>query len=88
MHIRAQEKVQEMHHPAKSDVSWVPITLQPKGHGNNWFFNPLSMEAKLAIAGLEDKKTGKLPTTVQMAIGMRAMILLNMATEADIANGT
>jgi len=45
------------------------------------------MEAKLAIVGLEDKKTGKLPTTVQMAIGMRAMVLLNVATEVDIANG-
>ena len=48
----------------------------------------LSMEARLAIAGLEDKKTGKLPATVQMAIGMKAMVLLNVATEADIANGT
>ena len=48
----------------------------------------LSMEARLAIAGLEDKKTGKLPATLQMAIGMKAMVLLNVATEADIANGT
>jgi hypothetical protein len=48
----------------------------------------LSMEAKLAIAGLEDKATGKLPATVHMAIGMKAMVLLNIATEADIANGT
>jgi ATP-dependent exoDNAse (exonuclease V) alpha subunit len=48
----------------------------------------LSMEAKLAIAGLEDAKTGKLPATVHMAIGMKAMVLLNLATEADVANGT
>jgi ATP-dependent exoDNAse (exonuclease V) alpha subunit len=48
----------------------------------------LSMEAKLAIAGLDDKKTGKLPGTVNMAIGMKAMVLLNIATDADIANGT
>ena len=48
----------------------------------------LSMEAKLAIAGLEDGKTGKLPAIVQIAIGMKAMVLLNIATEADIANGT
>ena len=46
------------------------------------------MEAKLAIAGLTDNKTGKLPDLVQMAIGMKAMVLLNLATEADIANGT
>ena len=43
---------------------------------------------KLAIA-LADIKTGKLvPDLVQMAIGMKAMVLLKLATEADIANGT
>jgi hypothetical protein len=48
----------------------------------------LSMETKLAIAELEDKNAGKLPAMVQMAIGMKAMVLLNIATDADIANGT
>ena len=42
------------------------------------------MKAKLAIASLKDKATGKLPVTVQMAIGMKAMVLLNIATEADV----
>ena len=46
------------------------------------------METRLVIAGLDEKKTGKLPATVHMAIGMKAMVLLNVATEADIANGT
>jgi len=46
------------------------------------------MEAKLAIAGLTNKATGKLPARIQMAIGMKAMVLLNVATEADIVNGT
>ena len=48
----------------------------------------LSMEARLAIAEQKDKDTGKLPASVHMAIGMKAMVLLNLATEADIANGT
>ncbi len=48
----------------------------------------LTMEARLTIAGLDDAKTGKLPAMVQMAIGMKAMVLLNLATEADVANGT
>jgi len=48
----------------------------------------LSMETKLAVAGKRDKDTGKLPATVHMAIGMKAMVLLNVATEAEIANGT
>jgi hypothetical protein len=47
----------------------------------------ISMEIKLAVAGLEDKKA-KLPAIIQLAIGMKAMVLLNIATEADIANGT
>ena len=46
------------------------------------------MEAKLAIVEQKDKDTGKLPATIHMAIGMKAMVLLNVATEADIANGT
>ncbi len=48
----------------------------------------LTMEAKLAIAALDDKKTGKLPATVHMAIGIKTMVLLNVATEANITNGT
>ena len=48
----------------------------------------LSMEARLAIAQQKDANTGKLPAAVHMAIGMKAMVLLNIATEADIANGT
>ena len=50
--------------------------------------NDLSMEAKLAIAEQKDKDTGKLYATVDMAIRMKAMVLLNVATEVDIANGT
>ena len=48
----------------------------------------LSMEGRLAVAGLDDTKAGKLPASVQMAIGMKAMVLLNIATEAEVANGT
>ena len=50
--------------------------------------NHLCMEAKLATAEQKDKDTGKLPATIHMVIGIKAMVLLNVATEADIANGT
>jgi len=40
------------------------------------------MEANLAIVGLADNKTGKLADFVQMATGMKAKVLLNLATEA------
>jgi len=48
----------------------------------------LTMEAKLPIAILNDTKTGKLPAIVWMAIGMKAMVVLNIATDAEVANGT
>lgn len=48
----------------------------------------LSMEERLVVAGLNDTKTGKLPAVVRIAIGMKAMVVLNIATEADVANGT
>ncbi|EAU83557.2 ATP-dependent DNA helicase PIF1 [Coprinopsis cinerea okayama7 len=41
-----------------------------------------------AIAQLSWKKTGRLEDEIQIAKGMKAMVLTNIATEADIANGT
>ena len=43
---------------------------------------------RLAIAGLDDKLTGKLPANINIAVGMKAMVVLNIAVDADIANGT
>jgi hypothetical protein len=48
----------------------------------------LSMETKLAIAEQKDKDTSKLPASIQIAIRMKAMVLLNIVTEGDIANST
>ncbi|KAJ3806137.1 hypothetical protein F5876DRAFT_19146, partial [Lentinula aff. lateritia] len=49
---------------------------------------PLSNEQLLCIARLDSKRTGNLEHQVEIAVGMRAMILANIATEADLANGT
>ncbi|KAM6496749.1 hypothetical protein JOM56_007222 [Amanita muscaria] len=46
------------------------------------------MIAKLAIAGLNEKSTGRLPDHIDLAIGMKAMVVLNLSTEKEIANGT
>ena len=43
---------------------------------------------KLAIAGLKDETTRNLRMRVELAVGMKAMVVLNIATEADLANGT
>ncbi len=46
------------------------------------------MEEKVTVASMRAKQTARLDHKVQIAIGMRAMVLINIATEADIANGT
>lgn len=48
----------------------------------------LSLEARLAIAKTKDKDTGNLQDRIQIAVGMKAMVKINYAIEADIANGT
>jgi hypothetical protein len=50
--------------------------------------NDLCREAKLAIAEHKEKDTGKLSAVVHMANRMKSMVLLNIVTEADLANGT
>lgn len=48
------------------------------------------MEARFATASMSDnlKKTGKSRDVLEIAVGMKAMVLLNPAVEADIGNGT
>nr|GAT52360.1 predicted protein [Mycena chlorophos] len=48
---------------------------------------PLSMEERLIVAGLQDRNTARLQEYAEISIGMRAMVLWNIATEADLANG-
>ena len=45
-------------------------------------------KTKLAIAGLKDEATKNLKMRIELAVGMKAMVILNIATEADLANGT
>jgi hypothetical protein len=49
---------------------------------------PVPLEARVKIAGMSEKSTGRLREIVEIAVGMKAMVVLNLATEADIANGT
>jgi len=55
----------------------------------------LNMEQKVIVAGMkpENSKAGTTSTNslrhrVELAIGMKAMVTLNLATEADLANGS
>jgi len=48
----------------------------------------LSNDLRYTIAGMKRSTTGKLPDRIELAIGMKAMILFNLSTDAEIANGT
>ena len=48
----------------------------------------LPPEVRYEIAQSTEKQTGDLRDRTIVAIGMKAMVVLNVATEADIANGT
>lgn len=49
---------------------------------------PVSRSELLAISNLPLKQTGRLSAQIELAIGMRGMVLLNIATESDLANGS
>jgi hypothetical protein len=49
---------------------------------------PTNMEQKTILASMKTDDTAKLPYRVEVAIGMEAMVTLNIATEADLANGS
>ena len=45
-------------------------------------------KTKLAIASLKDDATKNLKRRVELAVGMKEMVTLNITTEADVANST
>jgi hypothetical protein len=46
-----------------------------------------TMKERFQVAGMTETHTGKLPHRLALAVGMKAMVVLNIATEADLANG-
>ncbi|KAH8979449.1 hypothetical protein EDB86DRAFT_2761638, partial [Lactarius hatsudake] len=51
-------------------------------------WSPLSLQRRLEIAHLKLDKTNHLPHKVDIAIGMKAMLLYNTAPHAGLANGS
>lgn len=49
---------------------------------------PLTPVQRLAIANMKTDETNHLPNRIEVAIGMKIMVLLNLATDADLANGS
>jgi ATP-dependent exoDNAse (exonuclease V), alpha subunit - helicase superfamily I member len=48
----------------------------------------LSIHERYEVARLTADKTGRLPDRVEIAIGMKTLVTWNLATDADLANGT
>ncbi len=37
---------------------------------------------------MNEKKMGRIPDMLEIALGMKAMVTINITTESDLANGT
>ena len=48
----------------------------------------LNNNMQLVIAGLNKKHTNKLSDHIEVTVGMKAMIKVNVSTEGEVANGT
>ncbi|KAK2462577.1 hypothetical protein APHAL10511_005405 [Amanita phalloides] len=49
---------------------------------------PVDETMQDAIHSMPSRQTGKLDESIEIALGLRVMVVINIATEADIANGT
>ncbi|RDB27520.1 hypothetical protein Hypma_003832 [Hypsizygus marmoreus] len=49
---------------------------------------PLQPKYRILVVGMSTEMTGNIAERVEIAVGMKVMVLLNIATEADVANGT
>jgi hypothetical protein len=49
---------------------------------------PLSLVQRVNVAALREEKTARLQERIPLAIGMKAMVTLNVATDAELANGS
>ncbi|PBK71405.1 hypothetical protein ARMSODRAFT_855762, partial [Armillaria solidipes] len=54
--------------------------------GKTW--EELSMKEQLDVVAMMEKKTGHIPDMLEIAIGMKAMVTINIAMELDLANST
>ncbi|PBK71937.1 hypothetical protein ARMSODRAFT_973478 [Armillaria solidipes] len=48
----------------------------------------MSMKERLDVMSMNEKKTGRIPDMLEIALGMKAMVTINIAMESDLANGT
>ena len=49
---------------------------------------PLTTSQRIIVAGTKSEKTGHLAEQIMLSIGMQAMVVLNVATDVDLANGS
>lgn len=49
---------------------------------------PLTKQQRLAVAHLKLEDTNNLPHKIELVIGMKAMVMMNISTATDLANGS
>lgn len=47
-----------------------------------------TLHQRVIIGGMKVKQTAMLESDVDLAVGMKAMVMLNISTDAELANGT
>jgi hypothetical protein len=63
-----------------------PLYLAPSENTTGLERKQLSLEER--VAGMKPHETEKLEWEVEVAVGMEAMVVINITTKADLANGT
>ena len=70
-------------HCSRNGQTCYSVDAVDKCHGHE-----LSIPERLAIAHLKIKQTNSLPHKIEIAIGMKVMVLANIAPDAGLANGS
>ncbi|KAF8219414.1 hypothetical protein L208DRAFT_1340417, partial [Tricholoma matsutake] len=65
-----------------------PLYLAPSEDTMGQERNQLSLEERVIMAGMKPQETEKLEWEVEVTVGMKAMVVINITTEADLVNGT
>lgn len=65
-----------------------PLYLSPSEDTTGPEQHQLSLEERVIIAGMKPTNTEKLERKVEIMVRMKVMVVINIATEVDLANGT
>ena len=84
VHTALNRAALHRHCMKKGHICYVCTTEDTKGHDHN----ELTLTERVETARLSTDKTGRLPGQMEITIEMKALVMWNLAIEADLTNGT